>query len=77
MKLRVLAFAEAREWLGISEEVIECEPWETPRQILQRVHSTAIPPAEWRVALDLEFADWDAPVREAREMAIIPPVSGG
>lgn len=30
-----------------------------------------------RIAIDLEYRAWDEPVGHAREMAIIPPVSGG
>jgi len=30
-----------------------------------------------RVALDCEFTTWETPVGNARELAFIPPVSGG
>ncbi|MEI9960038.1 MAG: MoaD/ThiS family protein [Limisphaerales bacterium] len=30
-----------------------------------------------RVAIDLEYADWDKPIGAARELALVPPVSGG
>jgi molybdopterin synthase sulfur carrier subunit len=30
-----------------------------------------------RAAVDYEYWDWDAPVGNATELAIIPPVSGG
>jgi molybdopterin synthase sulfur carrier subunit len=30
-----------------------------------------------RVALDQEYCDWDTPVGQAAELALMPPVSGG
>ena len=30
-----------------------------------------------RIAVDQEYADWDSPIGEAKEIALIPPVSGG
>jgi molybdopterin converting factor small subunit len=33
--------------------------------------------AACRVAVDGEYHDWDAPLGAAREIALIPPVSGG
>jgi molybdopterin converting factor small subunit len=55
---------------------IECSDSETPVEILRRV----VPGAcvdHMRVALDGEYREWHTPVGHAREMAVIPPVSGG
>lgn len=76
MPLTVLAFAQARDQLGFAERVIDCAPTDTPREILTRLAPVAAL-TQMRVALDHEYATWDAPVGTAREMAIIPPVSGG
>jgi molybdopterin converting factor small subunit len=77
--LRILCFAHARDTLGFADKIIECDPAATPREIL-RSHAggTSLPhPDIWRVALDHEYADWDAPIGNAAEMAVLPPVSGG
>ncbi|WP_035612544.1 MoaD/ThiS family protein [Haloferula sp. BvORR071] len=76
MTLTVLAFAQARDHLGSSSREIEFDPAETTGAVVQRL----LPDAnlsDWRVALDCEFTTWDAPLGNARELAIIPPVSGG
>lgn len=76
MPLTVLAFAQARDQLGFHERAVECAPGDTPRAVLARI-APAAALGTMRVALDHEYADWDAPIGAARELAIIPPVSGG
>lgn len=76
MQVKLLAFAQARDQLGWPERVVECEPADTPRTILTRI-APAAPIETWRVAVDEEYHSWDAPIGKAREIALIPPVSGG
>ena len=77
MKIKILTFAQTRAQLGFDERVVDCEPSDTPRIILQRLAPKFDPGKTIRVALDLEYADWDQPVGGATELALIPPVSGG
>jgi molybdopterin synthase sulfur carrier subunit len=76
MQLLVLAFAQARDRLGFSEQTIECSPSETPREILQRLAPTFSADG-LRVAVDCEYYNLDHAIGSARELALIPPVSGG
>ncbi len=76
MQVKLLAFAQARDQLGWPERWVECQPEETPRAILARV-APAARLDTWRVAVDEEYCSWDAPLGAAREIALIPPVSGG
>jgi len=76
VQIKLLAFAQARDQLGWSERVVDCAPGETPRSILRRV-APAASPEGWRVAVDEEYQAWDTPLGAAREIALIPPVSGG
>ncbi len=76
MEIQILAFAQARDIVGFSSRAVPCAPEETPRAIVERLAPGALI-THLRVALDCEYADWDAPIGSAREMAIIPPVSGG
>ncbi|MEQ1860461.1 MAG: MoaD/ThiS family protein [Chthoniobacteraceae bacterium] len=76
MPLTLLAFAQARDQLGFAERVVECAPTDSPRVLIRRLAPDAALET-MRVAVDQEYADWDAPVGDAREVAIIPPVSGG
>ncbi len=76
MEITVVAFAHARDIFGFSSRVVPCEPTDTPRGILHRL----APAADLRamaVAVDSEYTSLDAPVGGARELALIPPVSGG
>jgi len=76
MPVKLLAFAHTRDVLGFHERLIDCAPAETPRALLARLAPT-LDPAALRVALDGEYASWDAPIGPATELALIPPVSGG
>ncbi len=76
MQILLLAFAQSRDRLGFAERAIEASPVETPRQILCRV-APSFPAEGTRVAVDCEYHDWDAAIGSARELALIPPVSGG
>ena len=77
MKVKILTFAQTRTQLGFGERTVECAPTETPRAILRRVAPEFEPGKTIRVAVNQEYADWDQPVGEAFELALIPPVSGG
>jgi sulfur-carrier protein len=76
MQITLLAFAQARQRLGFSERTVACEPGDSPRSLLQRL-APGVSLDGMRVALDCEYASWDAPIGAAREVAVIPPVSGG
>jgi molybdopterin converting factor small subunit len=77
MKVTLLAFASAAQQLGWREHAIEGDAAATPLQLFQRA-SAGFSPGPARVAVNGEYHDWNAPVgADAREIAIIPPVSGG
>jgi molybdopterin synthase sulfur carrier subunit len=40
-------------------------------------HGFTFPIERLRVALNNDFARWDAPLREGDDVALIPPVAGG
>jgi molybdopterin synthase sulfur carrier subunit len=76
VQLRILTFASATEQIGLRETEMECAPVDTPRQILARL-CPSFDSDSARVALDCEYVAWDAPIGDARELAVLPPVSGG
>jgi len=76
VEITVIPFAQARDTFGFASRAVPCTPDDTPRQIVSRLWP-AVEFAHLRVALDLEYATWDTPIGAARELAIIPPVSGG
>lgn len=76
MEIDLLAFAHVRETVGFSRRTVVCAPGETPRQLLGRL----FPSLDLRhlaVALDNDYVPLDEPLRDGRELALIPPVSGG
>ena len=78
MSVTVLYFASLREAAGRERE--ELPTPESPAALydaLRARHGFALPRERLRVAVDGEFAAWDAPVRDGAEIAFIPPVSGG
>ena len=76
MLIKLLAFAQTGDSLGFRERVIECDASESPRAILLRIDSH-FSTENLRVAVDEEYAEWDRAIGNAREIALIPPVSGG
>jgi molybdopterin converting factor small subunit len=76
MQLKILAFAHLPAQLGFRERTVECAATDTPRAVLQRL-APATDLATVRVAIDEEYRGWDEPIGPAKELALIPPVSGG
>ncbi len=76
MKMTLLAFAQAREAFGFSEKEVGFAEGETPREIVKR-EAPGVSLDGLRVAVDSEYVDWDAPLESGKEMALLPPVSGG
>ena len=77
MTVTLLAFASAAQRLGWRILEIRAEAESTPLALFQRANPDFTPGVA-RVAVNGNYWDWDAPIGgEAREIAIIPPVSGG
>jgi molybdopterin synthase catalytic subunit len=80
MPVQVLYFAAAREAAGLARESLAVVPATLGdlRRALERAHpalARVLP--RCRLAVDQEFADDDAPLRDGAEVAIVPPVAGG
>ncbi len=76
MLVRVLAFAQAADIAGFRETSINCAAGESARSVVARI-APDLKIDGWRVAVDCEYHDWDSPIGNAQEIAVIPPVSGG
>jgi molybdopterin converting factor small subunit len=74
--MKILAFSIARDRAGFAEMEIPVNPTDTPRTILSRI-APHLAIGDLRAAVDYEYWDWDHPVGPARELALIPAVSGG
>ena len=76
MEITLLAFAASSDSFGFSSRKIACSADDTPLTIVQRI-APEVNISSLRVALDCEFVTWETPIADARELAFIPPVSGG
>lgn len=76
MQLQLLAFAQAAEVAGFRERIVECSESDTARAIIERLAPT-VDLRITRIAIDGEYRGCDEPVGTARELALLPPVSGG
>ena len=77
--VHVQYYAVLREQAGASEERVATAA-ATPASLydeLQARHGFHLARAQLRVAVDGEFADWQAPLADGARVVFIPPVAGG
>jgi MoaE-MoaD fusion protein len=82
MTVRILYFAIVRDRLGgLREEALEVEDGTTaadlPALLEARHPELSGLLSRVRIAVDEDFVDPGAPLRDGCEIALIPPVSGG
>ena len=78
MKLNIEYFAILREQTGLDRELLETDlttPAELFAELTQRY---GFPQMETvKVAINDEFGDWQAPLKDGDSVVFIPPVAGG
>lgn len=81
MKIKFLAFAMARDLFGAAEMMIELDAGATVAELKQQLRDRFPDSVELvqrsTFAVNQQYATDDFPLKEAMEVAIIPPVSGG
>lgn len=77
--VEVQYYALLREQAGVSRERVTTSATTLAALYaeLQQRHRLTLAPAQLRVALNGEFADWHAPLVDGAEVVFIPPVAGG
>ncbi len=77
--VRVRLFASLRDAMGWSEQLVTPDPGSrTPLALWHQLGlEPAAPPAGVRVAINQQFASWEAPLAGGDELAFLPPISGG
>ena len=78
-QLTVQYFALFREQAGSSQESITTAA-ATPADLYQELksrHGFKLAPAQLKVAINAEFAPWDASLADGDSIVFIPPVAGG
>jgi molybdopterin converting factor subunit 1 len=81
MTVTVLYFASLTDLMGTDQETLDLPEGATIADLVQALED-ATPGLKgferrFRVAQNQRFVDWDQPVQEGAELALIPPVSGG
>ena len=81
MEVEVRYFASLTEHTGATSESVDVEPSMAVRdlwELLVRRHP-GLARVGYRpmVACDRVYAEWDRPLDDVREVAFLPPVSGG
>ena len=77
--VQVQYYAVLREQAGRSEEQVVTGA-ATPAALYEELrarHGLTLARAQLRVAIDGEFADWQAPLADGARVVFIPPVAGG
>jgi len=74
--IQVRYFASLRERMGRAEEQVEAAGITTVADVWRRVAREPMP-ANTLMAINQEYAAFDAPVRAGDEVAFFPPVTGG
>ncbi len=82
--LTIVYFAWVRELIGLDEERIDPPAGATVKDVIALLvarsegHAQALKDSgRLRAALDQHFVTLDAPIGDARELALFPPVTGG
>ncbi|AFJ02611.1 molybdopterin converting factor, subunit 1 [Methylophaga frappieri] len=75
MTIQVKFFASLREQLDISEITIPAV--ETVSEAWDNATNNASKPANLLVAVNLDYATLNSPVKDGDEVAFFPPVTGG
>lgn len=77
MTVQVRFFASLRERLNISDQTISVPAGATVNDVLKQVLGDRETPPNILAAVNMEYADLTAPVRDGDEVAFFPPVTGG
>jgi len=77
MAITVKLFAHLRERYGTSETEVEPDAERTVLDVWTAVTGEAEMPRHVLAAVNLDYAEADAPVADGDEVAFFPPVTGG
>jgi molybdopterin synthase sulfur carrier subunit len=77
MPIQIRYFASFRERMGRTDDVVTASEASTVAEVWARVSGGRSLPPNTLVAVNMEYSDLDAPVREGDEVAFFPPVTGG
>jgi sulfur-carrier protein len=77
MPIHVKYFASLRERMGRAEETVDSARAANVAEVWAQVSEDQGLPANVLVAVNMEYADMQRPLRDGDEVAFFPPVTGG
>ncbi|MDH5191189.1 MAG: molybdopterin converting factor subunit 1 [Gammaproteobacteria bacterium] len=77
MTISVKFFASLREKLGIDEKQLAPAGLETVQAVWNKATDNAKQPPNLLSAVNMEYVDFNHPVKDGDEVAFFPPVTGG
>lgn len=77
MAIQVRYFASLRERMGRDSDTVEADQAATVAQVWARAAQGQALPGNILCAVNMEYVDSQAPVRDGDEVAFFPPVTGG
>ncbi len=77
MAITVKYFASLREQLGKDEDQFPYENFETAKDVWNKATTSQPVLPNMLVAINMEYADLKAKVKDGDEVAFFPPVTGG
>ena len=79
LQIRVIYFAKLRELIGLDEEIFSMEKGDNPTDVLASInkkHKMDVG-ANFKIAVNDEFSQWDVKLSNGDRLVFIPPVTGG
>lgn len=77
MPIHVKYFASLRERMGRAEDVVDALDVDTVADVWAHVSEGLELPSNVLVAVNMEYASPDHPVKDGDEVAFFPPITGG
>jgi molybdopterin synthase sulfur carrier subunit len=77
MKIKVKLFASLREALGYAERDMEIYDGQTLHEVWKQITGDVAQSGEVLMAINMDYANPEARVKDGDEVAFFPPVTGG
>ena len=79
LQIRVIYFAKLRDLIGLDEEIFSMKKGDDPSDVLASInkkHKIDVG-ANFKIAVNDEFSQWDIKLNNGDRLVFIPPVTGG
>ncbi|MFV2058604.1 MAG: MoaD/ThiS family protein [Thiohalomonadales bacterium] len=77
MSVTVKFFSSLRETIGMSESILDTDNLLTVAEVWSKSTNNADLPPNTLVAINMDYVNIDANVKDGDEIAFFPPISGG